>query len=757
MPKAGAHRAESRAAIGVRSCGRRGEPGPGRGTRLVAPAVALLLVLAGTVVSGAGAAFVGITGTTGNSFDAAAVFPDFPSAVVADQPAFYHRFEDPATALTAADSSGNGNPGVYGASTFAGWTGLWPMDENAGGTARDLSGAATTHDLTGHGTGWAAGRSGSALSFDGTSSYATSAAGALTSTASFSVAAWVYLSDTSVSRTAVSADGANTSGFELGYDSASNRWLFAMAETDSAAATVDKVTSGAAPALNTWTQLTATYNATSTGMDLYVNGVKQTGRLFAGTPWNVTGGLVAGAGLSAGRTHYWQGRVDQVRTHIQVVDAGVARELTIGPAGAGATSWQFDENTGTSSVDYSGHLNAATLGSTAAWGTAKSGAASIDLPGDADGYAAGTSPGADTTASFSVAAWVYLNHTTLTAMSRVVASQSGSVKSGFILRYNYVGKQWEFAVTTGAADDNLPAYDSSSSALNSAVLTTWTHLVGVYDASAQTVTLYVNGSAQAATAHTSAFNATGPLQAGRVKEFGAWQTGSAGNEAWGPWAGRIDDLRVFRRALDPATITAVYSGGTANTTLGVPGALQGAQQGLRSATAQAFSRVARNSYNPTGYPNPTTYSLECWFRTTGVAGAPRGQTIFSFSNKATTNTTSHDRRVFLDTAGHLVAGTASGVTGTATTTGTYFDGAWHHVVASVSPGTGIKLYADGILAAAAAYAAPANFSGFWRWGGDTWDASWPADYFWLGELDEVAVYPTALTAAQVAVHYHANH
>jgi hypothetical protein len=46
--------------------------------------------------------------------------------------------------------------------------------------------------------------------------------------------------------------------------------------------------------------------------------------------------------------------------------------------------------------------------------------------------------------------------------------------------------------------------------------------------------------------------------------------------------------------------------------------------------------------------------------------------------------------------------------------------------------------------------------GFWRVGGDT-VAGWPyqpSSFFFNGSIDEVAVYPTALSAAQVNTHWH---
>ena len=300
--------------------------------------------------------------------------------------------------------------------------------------------------------------------------------------------------------------------------------------------------------------------------------------------------------------------------------------------------------------------------------------------------------------------------------------------------------------------------DNAYSANSSAVLNTWTHLVGVYDATAQQVNLYVNGVAQTSGSHTAPFNATGPLQVGRVKEFGSLQVGTAGQVYWGPWAGRVDEVRVFRYALGPQEVYGLYNNvGSVNVTgdtLGVPGALQGAQQGQTSSTALAFSSDARNSYNPTSYNNPTTYSQECWFRATSYVS--NGRTLMGFGPVAVGNSSS-DRRLFLNSSGNLVAGTNSGTSGIAQTSGTYIDQAWHHAVVTVSPGTGINLYVDGALAASAAYAAPSNITGYWRMGGDTSSGTWPADYLWYGQLDEVAVYSTVLTAQQVARHYKSNH
>jgi hypothetical protein len=262
------------------------------------------------------------------------------------------------------------------------------------------------------------------------------------------------------------------------------------------------------------------------------------------------------------------------------------------------------------------------------------------------------------------------------------------------------------------------------------------------------MTVYVNGVAEGTGTHTVVFRAGTGLQVGRDLLADAWTYGSLGS---------VDDVRVYGRELNAGEVSAVYNGGVSSTTLGVPGALLGSQQ---ATTGEAFTQLSKTSgFNRTTFTNPTTFTLECWFRTKGITGTGHGQTLFSFSAAATGNTATanKDRRLFLDANGYLVFGTASGTSNVAKSTATYLDGQWHHAAATSDPATGIFLYVDGVLAASASYTAPHNFTGYWRWGGDTWDANWLADYFWLGSMDEVAVYGTALSAQRIAVHYQANH
>jgi hypothetical protein len=153
---------------------------------------------------------------------------------------------------------------------------------------------------------------------------------------------------------------------------------------------------------------------------------------------------------------------------------------------------------------------------------------------------------------------------------------------------------------------------------------------------------------------------------------------------------------------------------------------------------------------PKSYVNPTTFSEEVWFRTTVAGGM-----LIGFGTNQTAASGQHDRQVYLNTSGQIVFGSYSSTTQVVTSPKTYTDGAWHHMVATMSASTGMRLYLDGTLVASnAAYTAPENDTGYFRIGYDTlsgWPGQ-PANFFFTGSIRYAAVYSTVLTATQVANH-----
>jgi hypothetical protein len=153
---------------------------------------------------------------------------------------------------------------------------------------------------------------------------------------------------------------------------------------------------------------------------------------------------------------------------------------------------------------------------------------------------------------------------------------------------------------------------------------------------------------------------------------------------------------------------------------------------------------------PRSYANPTTFSEEVWFRTTVAGGM-----LVGFGSNPVATSGQHDRQIYLNTAGQLVFGTYNGTTQVVTSPKAYTDGAWHHVVATMSAATGMRLYADGALVASnAAFTTPENYTGYFRVGYDTvsgWPGQ-PSNFAFTGSMRYASVYSSVLSATQVANH-----
>jgi PKD repeat protein len=147
---------------------------------------------------------------------------------------------------------------------------------------------------------------------------------------------------------------------------------------------------------------------------------------------------------------------------------------------------------------------------------------------------------------------------------------------------------------------------------------------------------------------------------------------------------------------------------------------------------------------------PTTYSAEAWFNTTTT----RGGRIVGFGSSSSGLSSSYDRMVCLRNDGKLAFGVSSGGQQNAVTAASYNDGAWHHVVATQGP-DGMRLYVDGVERATNPTTTGSSYTGYWRAGGDRCWTGTTSSYL-AGQLDDVAIYPVALSAAQVGEHYVAS-
>ena len=197
------------------------------------------------------------------------------------------------------------------------------VDEGTGATTAD---AVNGHTLTLTNAGWGGGYAGPGLALNGTSGFASGAA--LVNTASsFSVSAWVSLTDTTGFHTVASQDGASVSGFFLQYSGQDNAWAMAMLGSDSASAATARATSQFAPRVGDWTHLVGVRDTAAGQLRLYVNG-RLAGTAACGAAWNASGSFTLGRGrFNAAPVDYFPGGIDQVRVWSRALSDADVRAL----------------------------------------------------------------------------------------------------------------------------------------------------------------------------------------------------------------------------------------------------------------------------------------------------------------------------------------------------------------------------------------------------------------------------------------------
>jgi hypothetical protein len=193
--------------------------------------------------------------------------------------------------------------------------------------------------------------------------------------------------------------------------------------------------------------------------------------------------------------------------------------------------WSMDDGQGTSAGD-GAQAHQATLYGAASWTTGRTGTG-LRLDG-AGGHARTSGPVVDTRRNFTIAAWVRLSGLAATATA---AGQEGTRVGGFALQYAKADNRWAFTRPVADADGAAAARALSAAAPRTGE---WTHLAGVYDAAAGSLSLYVNGRLESSAPFTQPWSATGPLSIGRSVVAGA-----AGEF----WPGDVDEVRVYGRAM----------------------------------------------------------------------------------------------------------------------------------------------------------------------------------------------------------------
>ncbi|KQS68791.1 PKD domain-containing protein [Modestobacter sp. Leaf380] len=267
-----------------------------------------------------------------------------------------------------------------------------------------------------------------------------------------------------------------------------------------------------------------------------------------------------------------------------------------------------------------------------------------------------------------------------------------------------------------------------------------TDLVGQVDAVAVYPTVLPTATVRA---HVLAAGAPGRWTSAPTDPYGAAVHADAPSLSW-----RLDEPSGTRVAGNQPTGdggTGLLTGGASLGAAGsteTPGRAAGSALSLDGSDDGLVTTVSR--------PAPTTSSQELWFASTTT----RGGELIGFGSAQSGTSATTDRVLSMRTDGRLsytaTAGTFLGATVTLASPSAYNDGRWHHVVLTSGAG-GTALYVDGRPVAADTRTVGRSMTGWWRVGGDRGGSG--IGTWFAGRVDDVAVYPTVLSATQVSAHW----
>ncbi|MGE5828646.1 MAG: LamG domain-containing protein [Micromonosporaceae bacterium] len=352
---------------------------------------------------------------------------------------------------------------------------------------------------------------------------------------SFTVTAWVRLTDKDATRTAISQDGEHTAGFELQYAKGCDCWQLLLPDTDKAKPRTVAAKADRRVARNVWTHLTGWYDSVTGTARIYVDGTLAGSATRSASPWPANGPLRIGRGEWDDRAaHFWAGDLAEVRIwNRALLDDEIADQFDPGGLTSKAADWGFEEVDSPFAFDASGYANDLDVfpGARVPPSGAGHTGAGLRLDGST-GYAATLGPVVYTDQTFSVSAWVRL---TDGSVPRTAISWQSSTESAFAL--GYADGHWVFDALAG---DAAGAAVTRAISPSPAALNRYVHLVATYDATNQQIQLFVDDELAASKNFVKAFAATGPVIIGRNTHGG---TGT------GFWHGDLDEVSIYARVV----------------------------------------------------------------------------------------------------------------------------------------------------------------------------------------------------------------
>ncbi len=483
---------------------------------------------------------------------------------------------------------------------------------------------------------------------------------------------------------------------------------------------------------NQWYFVTATLDTSADSASLYVNGILQatwTETANTGTP----AGYTVGDYSASHGTYNFPGFIDDVKIYNYARSAAQVKldyttvinrqaaikgastafggnSSTTGPLSTGLVGyWKLDESAADScnagaddSCDSSGNANngdwagGATVTNTSKFGRG------VTFDGDNDYVEVADSTPLTFTSQITMSAWVYLNATT--AGPNQVVIHKGTATNYWRLRENFGA--WQCIVNSGG-DATDPG---SLFATGSAASGRWQHVACTFDG--KMIHVYTDGKLHSSVAYSGSITSgAGTLRMG------------ANASSTEDLAGKIDEPRVYNRALSGAEITQLYnfgpgpvghwkldegtgqtindsSGNGFNGNLGDSTGIEASDpvwssgkygKGLLMTSADTDYANTTASATELGFPSATNaFTIALWVKTTGASE------YYLFDN---CNNCGRDVSLRIDN-GKVETLIHDGTNGNGTpqygSAGAYNDGKWHHFAVTWNGAGGEIVYADGI-------------------------------------------------------------
>ncbi len=649
----------------------------------------------------------------------------------------------------------------------------WPGDSNAS----DIQDS--NHGTLQNGAMLAAGKVGQAFSFDGVDDVVLVADAPnlqFGPTSPMTVDMWVFRTSSNPGQHMIgkrtSCTGSPTEGtFQLFLDMNTGAGLGFGGPSDACAC------SGQDLPLNTWTHLAGTFDGTT--LRLFING-----QVAATTPGSLgpanTAPLKIGDSGSCG-AFYGQafgGLIDEVSLYnralstneIQTIYAAGSAGKCVpapppacAPASSGLISWWRAEGNGWDSVD----TNSGSVLNGASYADGKVGQA-LSLDGVDDHFRVSDQPKLRLTTGLTVEAWIYPtsiggNHVIVSKWDAVVGPEQRSYS--FSLQ---PGGLAYLAVSPNGGTDYTAVYTHEPVPVNQ-----WTHLAVTYDGAA--LRIYRNGLLDNETPYTGGIF-PGKSDLGVGANVGGTAVGDVSSPFAALFAGLIDEVSIYNRALSVGEIAVIYNAnsagkcvspplacqpppaglvswwsgqGNANDLTGAnPGTLQNGAGFESGQVATAFNFDAGAYVRVGAAPSLTmsnAFSVELWLYPTGPGGAP------TYGGILINKEGQYEIARFADgTIQWAVVSPDNPVWNWVNSGFTAPEGQWTHLAWTYDFGTS-RLFANGQLVQTYPGSGPVGSLALYSpnefWIGNRQVLS--TSQWFQGRMDEISVYNRALSGAEI--------